>query len=232
MILIKLEVILRTLKERKICIIEDSQLLHNCGIFRSLPLLLEVIKPKRPLLVSCYRNIEPKLKLPSFEVEYSHYLELESHNADLLFIYSSNYHELSQMVVTRCLSHSCPKVVVVDTANFQTISGRSLSAQLALLPIKYQDLWSDYWKEEPPVEDTLNYAFHKLALEVGFKGKLERLFDIKYIRYENFHLWLTYLFNTLEKTEAWTQLLKYWLEKEKIIESVVHNLELIRKFMG
>jgi uncharacterized protein YihD (DUF1040 family) len=172
------------------------------------------------------------LKLPDFEIKYSHYLELEKYDVDFLFIYSSSYHESSQMVVTRCLSHPCPKLIVVDTANFQTISGKSLSAQLALLPMKYQDLWSDYWKEEPPLEDTLNYAFHKLALEVGFRGKLERLFDVKYIHHKSFQSWLAYLFDNLVKTEVWMQLLGYWLEKEKVIENVVYNLELIRKFIG
>lgn len=227
-----MESILRALKERKICIIEDPQLRNNCGIFRSLPLLLEIIKPQRPVLVSIYDNIESLLKLPSFEVKYSHYSKLKDGDMDFLFIYSLSHHELSYMIVTRCLAYSCPKVIVVDTANFQTVSGKDLSALLALIPIKYHDIWSEYWKTEPPIEDTLNYAFHKFALEIGFRGKLDRLFDLKHIHHESFWLWLSYLFDKLKNTENWKRLLRYWIENEKIIENVAYNLELIKEFVG
>jgi len=226
-----LEPVLRVLSERKICIVEDAQLRNNCGIFRSLPLLLEIIKPQRPVLVSIYDKIESLLKLPNFEVKYSHYSKLKEDEADLIFIYSLSYHELSHMVVTRCLVYSCPKVIVVDTANFQTVSGKNLSALLALIPIKYQSIWSEYWKTEPPIEDTLNYAFHKLALEVGFKGKLERLFDIKHIHHEGFWSWLKYLFDELGHTENWKRLFRYWIENEKIIDNIVYNLKLIKEFV-
>jgi len=227
-----LEAILRTLNDRKICIIEDPQLRSNCGIFRSLPLLLEIVKPEKPILVSSYKNIEPMLKLPNFEIEHSHYSMLEEKDADFLFIYSLSYHESTQMVVTRCLSYSHPKVIVVDTADFQTISGKNLSALLALIPIKYVDLWVEFWKNKPPIENTLNYAFHKLALQIGFKGKLEQMFDIKYMHHENVWSWLTYLFDELKNKEKWKRLLRYWVENEKIIESVVYNLELVKKFIG
>jgi len=197
-------------------------------------LLLEIIKPKKPVLVSSYRNIEPMLKLPKFEkIEYSHYLTLEEKDADLLFVYSSGYHEATQMVVTRCLSHPSPKVIVVDTSNFRTISGKNLSALLALIPIKYVDLWARFWKNElPPIQNTLNYAFHKLALEIEFKGKLEQMFDIKYMHHKDVWSWLTYLFDELKDKEKWKRLLRYWLENERVIENVVYNLYMIRKFIG
>ena len=174
------------------------------------------------------------LKLPKFEkIEYSHYLTLEEKDADLLFVYSSGYHEATQMVVTRCLSHPSPKVIVVDTSNFRTISGKNLSALLALIPIKYVDLWARFWKNElPPIQNTLNYAFHKLALEIEFKGKLEQMFDIKYMHHKDVWSWLTYLFDELKDKEKWKRLLRYWLENERVIENVVYNLYMIRKFIG
>lgn len=231
-IVIKLEALFRTLNDRKICIIEDPQLHSNYGIFRSLPLLLEIIKPIKPILVSSYKNIEPMLKLPNFEIEHSHYLTLKEKDVDFLFIYSLSYHESTQMIVTRCLSYPHPKVIVVDTANFQTISGKNLSALLALIPIKYVDLWTEFWKNKPPIENTLNYAFHKLALQIGFKGKLEQMFDVKYIHCEAVWSWLTYLFDELKNEEEWRRLLRYWLEDEKVIENIVYNIELVRKFIG
>lgn len=229
----KLEALLRTLKERRLCIVIDSQLTHGRGIFRSLPLLLEITGLTNYTLVSVYKNIEPLLKLPFYEISYSHVdksIELRDKKLDLLLIYALQQHEIEQKVITRYLSHPQSKIFVLDTPNFSTFSGKNLSALLAVIPIKYQDIWLSYWKSRPPIEGTWNFAFHKLANEIGFKGRLEYLFDTKYVQHEKFWSWLMHLFQELKNPEKWRSLLRLWIENEKIIDALINNLERIRDF--
>lgn len=224
---------MRTLNERKICIIEDPQLLSNYGIFRSFPLLFEIIKPEKPVLVSVYDNIEQYMKLPNLEVKYCHYSKLMDVDTDCLFIYSLSHHERTQMIVTRCLMYPCPKIIVVDKSTFKTITGKDLSGVLALIPVKYADIWSNYWRSRsPPIDDTLNFAFHKVAIEVGFYGKLERLFDVNYLHHKGFWQWLSYLFYKLKDEKNWRRLLKFWIENEKTLDNILYNMKMISGFMG
>ncbi|MEM2614955.1 MAG: hypothetical protein QXO15_12150 [Nitrososphaerota archaeon] len=228
-----METLLRTLKERRICIVVDSQLTHGRGIFRSLPLLLEITRLTNYTLISVYKNIEPLLKLPFYEINYSHVdqsIDLYDKKLDILLIYALQRHEIEQKVVTRCLSYSQPKILVLDTPSFNTFSGKNLSALLAVIPIKYQNIWFSYWKSRPPVDGTWNFAFHKLANEVGYKGRLEYLFDTKYAQHEKFWSWLMHLFQELREPEKWRSLLRLWIESEKIIDVLVNNLKRIRDF--
>jgi len=216
------------LQENSIVIIEDNQLRRNVGIFRSLPLIAEELGANF-LVVSVYRNIQKYMILPNFKAEYKHFKDISHTTFSALVIYAKRGHEL-QYLITSCLKFDASKIIVVENAkNYPLPSGRSLIGIFSVIPLKYEDLWWSYWsRNNPPLKDTRNLAFQKAALALGVKGSLLQLFSYPHITKEPLKSWHQYLTKCLKNHEDWEKLLRYWIENEKTIKSLIEKLKMIK----